>query len=235
VLDLDRMAVAVAELLWTIVREFVLTMLVCVAVGGVLAYLSFLVLRKDPPAAMLAVVLVCLQAQAAGILLGTKRAIVMPLARAVARLKLGQVAVKAVFQRLLPSVDGATVVGSAAWATRQLNRLPLAQVEQGLSRSITELLAAPAGGFGPRAWFRRVVQQRLLRGVQQLTLARFRKEGAQGNAIDFDKVRQDLEGNADELLLGRLTAGLRLWTWVIALGLPLLAVIQVLLLLPFAR
>jgi hypothetical protein len=231
VLDLDRMVVAVADLLWSLVREFVLTLLLCTLAGALLAYLSFLALQKAPAAAVLAVVLIILEAQTAGILLGFRRAIVMPLVRVVAQLKPGQLAIKTVFQHMGSSVFP---VGSADWATRQLNRVPLAQVEQGLSRSIQELLAEPSGGFGFRSWFRRVVQERLLKGVQVITLARFRKQGAQDNTVDLEQVRQELEGNADRLLLDQLTAGIRLWTWLVILGLPLLALLQVLLLYPLA-
>ena len=53
------------------------------------------------------------------------------------------------------------------------------------------------------------------------TLARFREEGAKHGGIDLLKVKEELEQTVDDKLVEKIRGGLRVWTILVAIGLPL--------------
>jgi hypothetical protein len=86
--------------------------------------------------------------------------------------------------------------------------------------AVNEVLDTPAVGSGMMHRVKRWLRGRLLRYVEALTLARFRKSGTEQDGVDLLEVRADLEDRLDAALVARLTRGLRLWTVLILVGLP---------------
>jgi hypothetical protein len=75
-------------------------------------------------------------------------------------------------------------------------------------------------------WLRRTIQAKLLEAVRKYTLARFREEGAKHGGVDLLKMKEELERTVDDALVQRLCGGLRLWTVLVIVGLPLVVAIQ---------
>lgn len=126
---------------------------------------------------------------AIGFVLAGKRAVGRGLLHGVQRLGLGQRLLGTIFDRLPGSK-----------AARSVETLPLAQAEARLAEAVHGLLAAQEQGGGLGGWLRRKLQARMLLGVQQLTLARFRQAGSEATGIDLVKVRGELAGSVDRLL-----------------------------------
>src|SRR4051812_23946279 len=183
--DVRRVAGSLAGLLGVAARAFAGTVLVLTAAGLALAAASYHVLSDHPPYATLAATAAVAEAVAAGVTLGTRRGLVLASAHGIRTLGLGRSAVRGGFDRL------------------PVERLPLAQAEERLTRAVAGLVAAPPEGGGPGGWLRRRLRDALLRRVQTYTLARFRRDGA-GGGVDPVKTRADLEGRIDDLLLGKL-------------------------------
>jgi hypothetical protein len=62
--------------------------------------------------------------------------------------------------------------------------------------------------------------------VRKYTLARFREEGATHGGINLFKVREELERTADDVLVQKVRDGMRAWTLLVVVGLPLLVAAQ---------
>ena len=90
-----------------------------------------------------------------------------------------------------------------------------------VSDAVQAVIRAPE-----KSWFRRHLQGILIRLVQRVTLAAFRKEGEAGG-VDLVKVRADLEERVDGMLVDKLRRGLNRWTIGILLGLPLVVAVEV--------
>ncbi len=210
--DVRRVAGSLAGLLGVTTRAFAGIVLILTAAGIVLAAASYSVLAGHPAYAALAAVAALAEAVAAGIALGSRRGLVLALDHGIRALGLGRATVRLVFDRL------------------PADRLPLAEAEERLTRAVTGLVAAPPEGGGPGGWLRRRLRDALLRRVQTYTLARFRRD-APGGGVDLAKIRADLEGRIDDLLLIRLRTGLRLWTAAVVVGLPAVVAAQTYLLL----
>src|SRR5262249_38053118 len=99
---------------------------------------------------------------------------------------------------------------------------PLARADELLSSAVR----AVTGDAGQDGWLRRKIQTRLLEAVRKYTLARFRQEGAKHGGIDLLKVKEELERTVDEAMIEKVRGGLRFWTALVLIGLPLVVATQ---------
>lgn len=125
-----------------------------------------------------------------GSMLATKRAVLSALGHGVDQLDLAPRVVQALFDR----------VGRLGGVADLSQRVPLAQAEERLSAALRQLLRGDEAGAG---FLRRRVQGWLLEQLQEMTLARFRADAAQGGGVDLAKVRDELSEKARPLLLQR--------------------------------
>jgi hypothetical protein len=222
----------VASLVWVAVRTFVVTLLLLTLAGIGLAGLSFFFLRGEHWLyGVGAVVLAVVEAVVLGVVLGGKRALVMALAHGLRSLRLGATLVRLLFERMLGVVEGEEVGERGRRIVRGLERLPLAQADQLLSGAIRDV----AGDGQEGGWLRRKIQARLLDLVGKYTLARFRQEGARHGGVDLVAVKEELEGTVDEMVVRKVLSGLRVWTWSVIVGLPVLVAVQTVVLLLLSR
>jgi hypothetical protein len=91
---------------------------------------------------------------------------------------------------------------------------------------LTSAIRSITGDANQGGWLRRRIQALLLQGVRKYTLARFREEDAQYGGVDLLKVKEELEQSVDDVLILKVTAGLRLWTALVIIGLPLVVAAQ---------
>jgi hypothetical protein len=137
-------------------------------------------------------------------------------------LRLGRSLVRLVFERMLGVADAEGSGERGGRVTRGLERLPFAQAEKLLSGSVLDVM----GDAGQGGWLRRAIRARLLGAVRKYTLARFREEGAKDGGIDLVRVKGELERTVDDVLARKVRGGLRLWTALVILGLPLVVAMQ---------
>jgi hypothetical protein len=219
--DIRALRDHVAKLVVVAVRTWLVTALAVAAYGAVLAGGAYYLLNDRPLYGVLVAVVTMAVAVGGGAWLGAQWAADRGISHALTAWGLGSALVRLLFDRLL-GVSGdqqhgerGTVIAQAA------EKLPLAQAEERLSRATEALVkASPAGGSG--GWLRRRLNATLLGGVQRITLTRFREDGARHGGVDLLKLRSELEGKVDELLLGRLRFLRNLWSALVLLGLPLL-------------
>jgi len=224
--DYRSLLESTAGLAWVAIRTFLATLLLLTVAGSVLAGCAYYALREQPLYGVLAAALALLEALAAGVMLGGRRALVAASGHGLRKFALGRSSVRFVFERLL-GVSPEQVPGERAGrVARTLERLPLAQAEQRLRDIIGQITAAPPGGGGVSGWLRRRVQAALFGLVGKYTLARFRQEGADEEGVNLVKVQADLEERIDDLLAAKLRGGVSLWTWIVVVGLPLLVLAQ---------
>ncbi len=224
---LRSLAGHLASLAWVAVRTFLTTLFLLSLAGIVLAGLSYYFLRNEHWLWGVGwVALALVEAVAAGVVLGAKRAVVMALAHGLRSLRLGAALVRLVFERMLGVVEGEEVGERGGRIAQGLERLPLAQADRLLGGAIRDV----TGEVGEGGWLRRKIQARLLDLVGKYTLARFREEGARHGGIDLVAVRAELEGTVDEMVVRKVLSGLRVWTWSVVVGLPVLVALQTLLL-----
>ncbi len=225
---------SVTSLAWVALRSFGGTLLVLTLAGGGLAGWSYFCLREQSGFyGALAAAVAFGESVAIGFLLGAKRAVVMALAHALGTLRLGRSMVQLVFERMLGGAGQAGFGERGGRVARGLERLPLAQADELLSNAVR----AVTGDAEQGGWVQRKIQARLLEAVRTYTLARFREEGARQGGIDLFKVQAELEQMVDEALVQKVRGGLRLWTVLVVVGLPLVVAVQtsVLLLLLHSR
>lgn len=203
---LARIAVGV----WT--STFVAFAMAGVVLGGASCYW----LRDYPFYGALAAVIAVAEGIALGVMLANKRAIVLSLAHGLGSMRLGQAAVRTIFERLL-GVSDEKEPGRIA---RVAARIPLAQAQQRLVATVNALVHEPAQGSTMTGWLRRKLRSALLNLVQKYTLARFRDQDASEPGVDLVKVKEELEETIDKHLVARLKAGMNLWIWLAAIGLP---------------
>lgn len=219
------------SLVWVAVRSFLLTLLVATSAGVVLAALSYVFLREHHWSyGMLAVVAAIGESVAIGVVLGGKRALATAIAHALGGLRLGRSLVRLIFERMLSIDDQAEPGERGRLMVRGLERLPLAQADDLLSRAVR----AVTGEIGQGGWLRGKVQRRLLDAVGKYTLARFREEGAKHGGVDVLKVKDELEQTIDDTLARKVRGGLRYPTALAVIGLPLLVAFQTWLIMKFA-
>jgi hypothetical protein len=203
------------------VRSFCGTMLLMLCVGVVLAAGAYYLLaRHQPWYGVIGGLVAMLEATLVGLVWAGKRAVVVALVHGLKECRIGQAAVRLIFERLL-GVEAQRHLGERGiMVTKALERVPLAQAEKALRVAVAGVLDSPAGSVGVGDRVKRWLQGRLLRYVAAFTLARFRESGAGQGGIDLGKVQADLESRVDEALVAKLTGGLRLWAVLILLGLP---------------
>jgi len=145
---------------------------------------------------------------ALGVLVASKRALLGAAVYGVRSLGLGSRLIDLVFGQLL-RIDEFQAVGQRGVAVaRTVERLPLAEAERRLRAAVESLIAARPEGKGVRAWFARKIQERLLRKIEELTLARFREQGAASGGVDLVLVRNELAPKIDTLLTQPLEAAM---------------------------
>lgn len=202
-------------------RSLASTVLITLIMGVVMGVLSYFYLKEQAGLAVIVAVLTIVESLAAGIALGCKYGFVMALIQGLRDLKVGSSMVRVVFNRLLANPDADETGDRGNWVAQSLERLPLAQAEQRLSRVITDSLGAEPSGNRWTGRFQRRIETRLLRTVEKYTLEQFRNEDARFGGVDLEKVRNHLESQVDEWMVARLRAGVRIWTLAILIGLPL--------------
>ncbi|MHB1034771.1 MAG: hypothetical protein ACYC35_09460 [Pirellulales bacterium] len=221
-----------ASLAWVALRSFAGTLCVVTLAGIVLAGLSYYFLREYHwMYGLLAVALALVEAVTLGVFLGAKRAVVLAVAHGLGAMRLGRASVRLVFERM-PGLAGADAPGQdGGRIARGLQRLPLAQAEELLTGAVRGVTGdATQGG-----WLRRKIHARLLETVRKYTLARFREEGVKQGGIDLPKVQEELEDTVDDVLVRKIRGGLRLWTVLVMLGLPVVVALQTWLIVLLAR
>lgn len=204
-------------------QSFAGTLLLFLVAGLVFGAGSYYYLRNDTLYAVIAASLVLAEALAAGVFLGGKRALVMTAAHGFKTLGLGRSAVKMIFTRLL-GVNELQPFGERGGQIAQtVERIPLAEAQQRLTHAVNDLVHEPVDGG---SWFHRKLHGLVLRGVERITLAKFREAGAKEGGVDLLKVQADLHSRVEEMLIGKLRAGLNMWTGIAVLVLPVLAALQ---------
>lgn len=209
-----------ATLTWVALRSFAGTIFLLAVIGIWLAGVSYYVLSEQNWLyAFIAAVVAMIESLSAGVVLGVKRAMVLALVHGLATLKLGRSLVNLVFDRML-AASADSHVGTIA---RELERIPLAQAETMLSGAVNAIM----GDISQSGWLRRQIQRRLLDAIRRYTLARFREEGATHGGIDLRRVRDEMKTSIDHALIQKLRGGLRLWTALVILVLPLVVATQI--------
>lgn len=208
---------------WAATKSFVLTFLLFLLVGVVCAAVSWSFLRGDHWGHGLAVaVLALVEAIVLGVVLGGKRAIAAAVVHGITTLRLGGKLVAHVFDRMLGIVDGTEFGERGGTVGQSIERLPIAQADSLLTRAVESVL----GEASHHGLLRRAIHTRLLRMIQRYTLARFREEGARHGGVNLKLVRDELVGTVDDLIATKLRGGLRLWTALAAVGLPVVVALQ---------
>ena len=222
--DLRSLGGNLAQRLGVAFRSFVATFLVLLASGILLAGASYFFLRDYPLYGTIAAGVAVVESLIAGVVFGGKRAVVTALAHGFRSLGLGRRVVGVIFGRLL-GISADQEFGEfgerGGPVLQRLERLPLAEAERGLTATVRQVAAV--GGTG---WLRSRIERRLLGTVAKVTLARFRREGAERGGVDLVGVQSDLESRIDEMLVARLRSGLNVWTMLVILGLPLTVAVQ---------
>lgn len=210
------------KLTWNALRSFLGTLLIVVAFGLALSGMSYYFLSGTHwPYRVSASVLVLVESVALGVFISWKQAVVAAVAYAFTGLRLGGKLVAAVFDRM--GVGDDVQGGVPGKIARGLESVPLAQAEAMLTAAVHKL----TGDISQAGWMKRTVQAKLLGATKKYTLARFREENARHGSVELPKLRRELEGTIDDAVVRRVRGGLRIWTVVILLGLPLVAAVQV--------
>jgi len=161
----------------------------------------------------LAVALTLVNAGVIGGILSVKRAVLGALGSGLQRQHLGQRAALMVF-----SPDGP--LGKVA------ERVPLAEAERRVRSAVEGILGQRAQQTGIRAWFARAIQTRLVLGIEQVTLARFRDDATEhGGGVDLAKIGAELGDRADQLLFSKVRGAANQLTALLVLGASGLAVV----------
>ncbi|VTT97465.1 Uncharacterized protein OS=Sorangium cellulosum (strain So ce56) GN=sce2879 PE=4 SV=1 [Gemmataceae bacterium] len=222
-IDVRSLSTHLAGLAWVAVRSFVATVIGFTLAGVVLAGVSHHFLSDHHWVyGAIAVTAALAESVAAGVVLGAKRAVVTALAHGLGTLRLGRALTHLVFERMLGLAAGAESGQRSGIVARQLERVPLANAEELLTRAVV----AMTGDVGQHGWFQRKVQTQLLAAVRKFTLARFRVEGAERGGIDLLRMKEELERTADEALVQKIPGGLRLWTALALVALPAVVAVQ---------
>jgi hypothetical protein len=220
--DIRAIGVHLAKLAWVAVRTFAGTLFVFTLAGIVLAGLSYYFLREQEWIyGVIAVLVALIESVATGVVLGAKRAMVMVAAHGLGELQLGRTLVGLIFDRMLGVTGGGEVGERGGVIAQSVERLPFAQADELLSSAVRGLTGEAQGG-----WLRRKIQGRMFEGVRKYTLAHFREEGAKHGGIDLLKMKQELEDTVDAALIRKVRGGLRLWTTLVIIGLPIVVAVQ---------
>jgi hypothetical protein len=216
-LELRSLGSHLASLAWVAARSFMATLIVFTLAGGVLAGLSYYFLREHHWLyGVIAAAVAMVESVITGFVLGAKRGVVMAVAHGLSTLRLGRSVVRMVLHRMLGIAEGERFGERGGRIAQGVERLPLAQAEELLSRAVRDV----TGGAEKGGWLRRKVRALLLEAVRKYTLVRFREEGARHGGIDLLKVKEEMEQTVDNQLVQKVQGGLRLWTALAIVGLP---------------
>jgi hypothetical protein len=222
-IDLRSVGGYTARLAWVGLRSFAGSVIVLTLLGGLLAGLSYAFLREHYWGyAAMAATLALVEAVILGFVIGAKRAMVMIATHALGTLRLGQMLVRLVFERMLRVGRDAEEGGRGERIAQGLGRLPLARAEEALNGAVRSV----TGEAQQAGWLRRKLQSRLLEAVRKYTLARFRTEESQHGGIDLPKVKDELERTIDDALVRKVRGSLWIWTALAAIVLPLVVALQ---------
>ncbi len=212
----------IAGLVWLGFRSFIATVVGMTLLGVALAAAVGHVLRVDPWGAVFGAAIALAESVAAGIFLGTKRGLALPLLHGLEQLQLGRKGVGLVFDRILKLSEGTAIGGRDTGVARALERVPLAQAERLLGDAVCDTIR----GDAEAGWLRRTLQSRLLSMVSRYTLARFRETDAAHGGVDLARVRTEIETQIDGALAAKLRAGVTLWTATVVVGVPALVAVE---------
>lgn len=203
--------------------------------GLVLACMTAWTLRDDRFWATISGVAAFLEALFAGAVVGVKRGLGVTIIEGVRQFSLGRVFLGQLFSRLLKMPEAGTHGERGNAAAKSLERVPLAQAEAALGAAIQSLAPPDDAAGGLQNAIRRRLHQGLARWIRRLTLARFRAADAQHGGVDLKQVESELEATIDETLARRVGQGMRLWTALALVVLPLTVATQTWLLLALRR
>ncbi len=212
----------VAGMAWVAAKSFAGTLGLLTLAGCVLAGVSYFFLRNEPVFAIVGAIVAVVEGIATGIVFGGKRAMVMGLAHGLGRLRLGRSLIQLVFDRILKVTESEAMGERGGRIARTAERVPLAQADEMLRNAVHGV----TGETGQGGWLRRTIQGKLLGLVQKYTLARFREEGAAHGGVDLLKVRGELEDTIDDKVVEKVRGGLKVWTILVIVGLPLVVAVQ---------
>lgn len=203
-------ASAAGEAMRGLLKTALGTMVLAFVLAGIAFWIAF---DGSWPRGVLAAVLVLMEAGVIGAILTAKRAVLSGLAGGLRSQHLGQRAAS-----LLLSPDGP--MGRVAGA------IPVAEAERRLRLAVDSMLGLAAQREGIRASIARAIQERLLRMIEQVTLARFRADAAEhGGGVDITKVCEEIGNRADELLLGQVRGVANRLTAILVLASTAIAVL----------
>ncbi|MEO2089284.1 MAG: hypothetical protein ABGY75_07280 [Gemmataceae bacterium] len=214
-----------AGMAWVAVKAFAGTLGLLTLAGCVLAGVSYYFLRDNPVYAAVGAAVAVVEGIVTGVVFGGKRAMVMGIAHGLGRLRLGRSLIQLVFDRILKinEMGAQGAIGERGGRiARTAERVPLARADEMLRTAVH----GATGETGQGGWLRRTIQGKLLVLVQKYTLARFREEGAAHGGVDLLKVRTELEDTIDDVVVGKVRGGLKVWTILVIIGLPLAVALQ---------
>jgi hypothetical protein len=202
--------------MWVAFRSFLVAVGLVLLLGIVLACISYMYLVQHHWVyGLIGAAVALFEAIATAFLFGVKCATAMAAAYGCGKLGLGRAAVGLLFERIL-GVTRDQAMGQRGSALAQgIERLPLAQAENLLAQAV-ESATGPDGS----GWLRDKVRSRLLGGVADITLSRFREQDALHGGVDLLHVKERLEQSIDASLVHKLHGAIRLWTTFLLLGLP---------------
>lgn len=213
---------------WSGVRAFAATLAIVGVLGVVLAGVSFFLLRRDPYVAAVAAVVALIESLVTGFLLAGKLGLFAAIAQGLRGANPAGALFGAMFDRLLEVGRGEPMGERGTLAAQVAERIPLAQAERRLRNVVVGLVGSQpqTAESGIVAKARRWIRRGSLRRIEKYTLAQFRDDAATTGGVDLHRVREHLEGKIDALLVGKLKAGVNLWTAGVMLGLPLAVAVQ---------
>jgi hypothetical protein len=202
---------------WIALRTFISTVVVLTFSGIILAGLSWFFLREHHWIyGTIAVLVALVESVTTGIVLGTKRGMVMAMAHGLGKLRLGRSLVSLVFDRMLGVAGGSQLDERGGKIVQTVERLPLAQAEKLLGTAVQGVM----GDMEQRGRLGRKIQTRVMEAIRTVTLARFRQEDTTTGGIDLSKVKEELERTVDDGLVRKVRGGLWLWTVLVIVLLP---------------
>jgi hypothetical protein len=200
-----------AALVRDVLRSFILTAGQFALVGMVLGVLSFLFLKDGH---WLVALIVLVGSTMEGLLFGCfvafKRSIASATATAIERLRLGQLTVSILFDRILKIAEDQPVGERGGWVARKLETMPLENVDVFFDKAVQGV----QGDLQNQNWVRRRISTYTLQLVSAVTLKKFREQKASGGTINLLKTREDLEAVIDTLLVRRVRQTSRFWIMV---------------------
>lgn len=223
--DLRAVGRHIAGMAWVAAKSFAGTLALLTLAGCVLAGVSYFFLRNERVFAIVGAIVAVVEGIVTGVVFGGKRGMVMGLAHGLGQLRLGKSLIQLVFDRILKVGESEAQGGigeRGGRIARTAERVPLAQADEMLRTAVHGV----TGETGQGGWLRRKIQGKLLGLVQKYTLARFREEGAAHGGVDLLKVRTELEDTIDDKVVEKVRGGLKVWTILVIVGLPLVVAVQ---------